>query len=93
MCHRQPNATASLIFSPELFVQVSSFSIVTRLQAGRPGLDSAHGYGIFFFTASIQALGSTHPPIQWAPGVISLGIKRRGREADHSLPSAEVKNA
>jgi hypothetical protein len=33
------------------------------------------------------ALGSTQPPIKWVPGV-----KRQGREADHSPPTtAEVK--
>jgi hypothetical protein len=38
------------------------------------------------------ALGPTHPPIQWVPGALSMGVKRPGREADHSLPSsAEVK--
>jgi hypothetical protein len=32
--------------------------------------------------------------IQWVPGALSLGLKRPGREADHSPPSsAEVKNA
>jgi hypothetical protein len=32
------------------------------------------------------------PPIQWVPGALSLGVKRPGSEADHSLPSsAEVK--
>jgi hypothetical protein len=31
-------------------------------------------------------------PIQWVPGALSLGVKRPGREADHSAPSsAEVK--
>jgi hypothetical protein len=40
-----------------------------------------------------NGLGLTEPPIQWAPGALSLGVKRPGREADHSLPSsAEVKN-
>jgi hypothetical protein len=34
----------------------------------------------------------TQPPIQWAQGTLSLGIKRPGREADHSPPSnAEAK--
>jgi hypothetical protein len=38
------------------------------------------------------ALGPTHPPIQWVPGALSLGVNRPGREADHSSPtSAEVK--
>jgi hypothetical protein len=32
--------------------------------------------------------------IQWVPGTISLGVRRSGREADHSPPSsAEVKNS
>jgi len=37
------------------------------------------------------ALGPTQPPIHWAPGALSLGVKRPRREADHSPPSrAEV---
>jgi hypothetical protein len=51
------------------------------------------GLGNFLFTtASRMALGPTQPPIQWVPGALSLGVKRPGREADHSPPSsAEVK--
>jgi hypothetical protein len=58
------------------------------------GFDSLQGLGIFLFTAvSRTALGSTQPPIQWVLGTLSLGVKRLGREVDHSLPSsAEVKN-
>jgi hypothetical protein len=50
------------------------------------------GLGIFLFTtASRTALGPTQPPIQGVPGALSLGLKRPGREADHSpLSSAEV---
>jgi hypothetical protein len=45
-----------------------------------------------FTPASRPALGPTQPPIQWAPGALSLGVKWPGREADHSPPSsAEVK--
>jgi hypothetical protein len=57
------------------------------------GFNSRWGLGIFLFiTASRTALGPTHPPIQWAPGSVSLEVKRQGREADHSPPSsAEVK--
>jgi hypothetical protein len=57
------------------------------------GFDSRLGQGIFLFTtASRTALGPTQPPIQWLPEALSLGIKRTGREADHSPPSiAEVK--
>jgi len=42
-----------------------------------------------FSTASRPALGPTQPPIQWVPGV-----KRPGREDEHSPPSSsEVRNA
>jgi hypothetical protein len=52
------------------------------------GFDSRRGLGIIFFTtASRTALGPTQPPIQWVPGALSLGVKRPGREADHSPPS------
>jgi hypothetical protein len=45
-----------------------------------------------FTTASRPALRPTQPPIQWVPAALSLGVKRPGREADHSPPcSAEVK--
>jgi hypothetical protein len=37
-------------------------------------------------------LRCTQPPIQWVPGAFSPGVKRPGREVDHSPPtSAEVK--
>jgi hypothetical protein len=40
---------------------------------------------------SRPAMVTTQPPIQWVPGVISLGVKRPGREA-HSPPgNAEIK--
>jgi hypothetical protein len=57
------------------------------------GFDSRRELGIFLFTtASRTALEPTQPPIQWVPGALSLGVKRPGREADHSSPSnAEVK--
>jgi hypothetical protein len=45
-----------------------------------------------FSTSSRPALGSTQPPVQWVPGAFSPGVKRPGREAEHSPPtSAEVK--
>jgi hypothetical protein len=45
-----------------------------------------------FSTSSRPALGPTQPPIQWVPGAFSLGVKRRGRKADHSPPaSVEIK--
>jgi hypothetical protein len=57
------------------------------------GFDFWRGLGIFLFTtASRAAVVPTQPPIQWVPGTLSLGVKRPGREADHSPPSSvEVK--
>jgi hypothetical protein len=50
---------------------------------------------IFLFTTTFRsALGPTQPPIQWVQGVLSLGLKWPGCEADHSPPSSDkVKNA
>jgi hypothetical protein len=40
------------------------------------GFESRQGLGIFLFTTvSRPALESTQPPIQWAPGALSLGGK------------------
>jgi hypothetical protein len=47
------------------------------------------GKNFLFSTSSRPALGSTQPPIQWVPGALSMGVKRPGREADHS-PSTSV---
>jgi hypothetical protein len=56
-------------------------STVTTLRAGRPGFDYQHDRISLFATTS-------------STGVLSSGVKRPGREADHSLLStAEVKNA
>jgi hypothetical protein len=70
----------------------SSFSIVTGLRAGQPRLESRQGLEVFpFATAFRPALRSTQPPIQWVPGALSSGVKRPGREADHSpLSNVEV---
>jgi hypothetical protein len=59
------------------------------------GFGSQQELGIFLFTTMFRmALEPTQPPIQWARGALSLGLKRPGREADHLPPSsAKVKNA
>jgi hypothetical protein len=66
------------------------------LRAGRPrGRSSSPGRVKNFLssTSSRPALGPTQPHIQLVPGALSPGVKRPGREADHSPPtSAEVKN-
>jgi hypothetical protein len=51
------------------------------------------GAGNFSLHHRVQNGSGVHsPPIQWAPGDLSLGVKRPGRETDYSpLSSAEVK--
>jgi len=53
------------------------------------------GAEIFLFTTTSRpALGPTQALIQWVPMALSLGVKRPGREVDHSPPAnAEVKDA
>jgi hypothetical protein len=73
-------------------IEVAVFGLCTWT-IGVLGFDSRRGLGIFLFTTAFRtALGPTQPPIQWIPGAFSLGVKRPGREADHSPPSsAEIK--
>jgi hypothetical protein len=50
------------------------------------------GAGNFSLHHRVQNGSGVQPPIQWVPGALSQGVKRAGREADHSPPSsAEVK--
>jgi hypothetical protein len=55
--------------------------------------DVTVGTGNFSFHHDIQTgSGARLPPIQWVPGALSLGMKRRRCEADHWPPSGvEVK--
>jgi hypothetical protein len=63
----------------------------TGLRAGWSGVRVAAEAG-HSFSFTRPALGPTQPPNQWVPEAFSLGVKRPGREADHSAPSrAEVK--
>jgi hypothetical protein len=65
------------------------------LRCGRPkGRSSSPGRGknFLFSSSSRPVLGPTQPTIQWILGALSPGVKRPGREADHSPPSPEVKN-
>jgi hypothetical protein len=65
------------------------------LRAGRQRCQSSSPGRVknFLFSAlSKPALGSIQRPSQWVQGALSPGVKRQGREADHSPPiSAEVK--
>jgi hypothetical protein len=64
-----------------------------ELRAGRSwfkGSIPGERLGIFLFVFR-PALGPTQPPIKWVPGLLSVGVKWPGREADHTPPSsAEV---
>jgi hypothetical protein len=64
-----------------------SVSRATKLQAKRPrNLGSIPG------VEKRPTLGPTHPPVLIL-GLFLVGVKRHGREADHSFPSsADVKN-
>jgi hypothetical protein len=65
--------------------------IVTGYGLDGRGFDSCQGQDIFLY--SRQALRPTQLLIQWVPGALPLGVKRRRREANHSSPSnAKVKN-
>jgi hypothetical protein len=72
-------------------ILMHSRDIVVGIATGY-GVRVPVGSRIFFSTSSRPALGFTQSPIQWVLGALSPGIKRPGREADHSPPdSAEVK--
>jgi hypothetical protein len=66
-----------------------------RLRGGRSRGRSSSSVRdkIFFSTSSIPVLVPTQPPIQWVTGLFPPGVKRPGRETDHSPPTnAEAKN-
>jgi hypothetical protein len=70
------------------------FCAATRLQAGDlRTCESLVGTGdVFFFVKALRlVVGSTQPPVWWAPGVLRLGVRWLGHEADHSISSAGVK--
>jgi hypothetical protein len=68
--------------------------ISDSLRAARPGFDSQQGQeSLLFSTAFRLALGPIQLPVQCVPGAVTPGVKRQGREADHScLSSADVRN-
>jgi hypothetical protein len=61
--------------------------------APKLGFDFRVGTVFKFSIASTKALEPTQSPIKLVADAVSLGVKRQGREADHSPPSsADVKN-
>jgi hypothetical protein len=65
----------------------SVVGIATDYGLDGPGIESR--WGETFQHLSRPALGPTHPPVQWVPG-LSLGKERPGRDADHSPPSSAM---
>jgi hypothetical protein len=58
------------------------------------GFKSRQRLGIFLFTtASRPAVRPVQLPTQWVSGVLSLRIKRSGRDTDHSPPSSAEVNS
>jgi hypothetical protein len=82
-----------------IFSQYIEIGIAQRynagLRAGLSGFRIPARAGNFYFHRLVQNGSGAHPPpIQWVPGAFSLGIKRPGREVDHSPTSSdEDKNA
>jgi hypothetical protein len=67
----------------------SSVGIATHYGLDGPGIESR--WSRDFPHLSRPALGLTHPPVQWVPG-LSRVVMRPGRGVDHAPPySAEVK--
>jgi hypothetical protein len=55
------------------------------------GVPVPAGVGNFSLHHRLETGSGAQLPIQWVPGALSPGVKRLGREADHSSPSSEVK--
>jgi hypothetical protein len=72
--------------------RIVGIAIGYGLDDGDRSSSSGRVKNFLFSMSSTPALGFTQPPIQWGTGVSFPGVKRPGREADHSLPSsAQVK--
>jgi hypothetical protein len=84
--------TASLN-KPQIHLR-NSIGIATILRAGWAGFVSRQGQEIFLSSITTRpGLEPMQPPIQRLLSAVFPGVKRQGRESDHSYPSsAEVKN-
>jgi hypothetical protein len=90
--------------SPEQTVEYKTSLIYSRSRSRNSVVGIATGYRLddrgvgvrgpvgsrFFFSPRRpdRFWGPTQPPIQWVPSALSLGVKRQGREADHSSPTS-----
>jgi hypothetical protein len=71
---------------------VSEWAAINSCIYGRHSCCSGRVKNFLFSKTFRPALEFTQPPNQRVPGAVSPGVKRQGREADHSPPaSAEVK--
>jgi hypothetical protein len=88
--HRRNPRTTSLPFR---HATSCACHLTANMRERRPGFDFRQGQEILLYsTASRPTRWSTQAPIQWALGAISPGVKRQGREADHSPPSNDEVN-
>jgi hypothetical protein len=81
-------------FSEELRQRSLYSDYVIRWETGDSWFDYWRYQATYLLLkAPRSSLGPTQPHIQWAPGTLFQGMKRTGREADHSsVSSFEVKN-
>jgi hypothetical protein len=83
-----PHGVFSGIARHNIYILAPITYVVPRGRSSSP----SQFKNFLFSKSSRPALGFTQPPIQWVLGDLSPGVKRPGREADHSPPtSAEVK--
>jgi hypothetical protein len=78
-----------------LFYSRASVGIAVGYGLDSQGIEvrfSVREKDLLFSTASTLALKPTQPLIQCVPGTHSPGIKRPGRESDHSPPSSTERN-
>jgi hypothetical protein len=103
---RFQNVLISWLYDEPQFYLLVFFNVTYLNRSRESVVGIATGYGLdergvgfrvpvesrIFSTSSRSALGTTQPPLQWVPAALRRGVKRPGREADHSPPaSAEVK--
>jgi hypothetical protein len=92
LCHLYPLHSS---FAEDVDLNCSSV-LEAELRVGRPRFDSWQGQGFFSSPPHPDRIWvpPTQLPIQWVPAESFPGVKRPGREADHSPPSStEVNNA
>jgi hypothetical protein len=81
-------------FSPKACHSVLTLSFCTEWPRSHFAVQPQHTkQGARDFLISRPAQRPIQLPVQWVPGALSPGLKRQGREANHSPPSStEVKN-